>query len=425
MPVRRIALMLVIMLLAANPVAGLADDDVFQRTWARTDKPVTDGQVSRTWMWGTESFTGTISEQYLESPGGTRDVQYFDKARMEISDPSAADDGLWYVTNGLLVVELISGKMQIGHDRFEPRFPAVIPVAGDRDDPHGPTYATFAALLDAKPAAFRESITERLDRNGQVTHDRALGALGITTVHTDDVTNHAIAEPFWAFMNSTGLVWQDGELVEAALFEDPIFATGRPITEPYWATVKVANTIQDVLVQCFERRCLTYTPDNPEGWQVEAGNVGRHYHDWRHQQTTPGPGLVSVSSVRGEETSAGSIDGDTRYGATFVGSAIGDVPGTFRATLNYTPPYPGAGVANTIVGGTWSITHATGAVTGIFQGGVVQWDEANESATINAIMKVMARSGAFDNLPREARLTGALSYTAAGMQITATLAIYP
>ena len=35
-------------------------------------------------------------------------------------------------------------------------------------------------------------------------------------------------------------------------------------------------------MQCFERRCLTYTPDNPDGWQVEAGNVGQHYYAWRY-----------------------------------------------------------------------------------------------------------------------------------------------
>jgi DNA-binding beta-propeller fold protein YncE len=35
-------------------------------------------------------------------------------------------------------------------------------------------------------------------------------------------------------------------------------------------------------MQCFERRCLTYTPDNSAGWQVEAGNVGQHYYAWRY-----------------------------------------------------------------------------------------------------------------------------------------------
>ena len=39
---------------------------------------------------------------------------------------------------------------------------------------------------------------------------------------------------------------------------------------------------RDVLVQIYERRVLTYTPANPPEWQVEMGNVGRHYYLWRH-----------------------------------------------------------------------------------------------------------------------------------------------
>ena len=36
------------------------------------------------------------------------------------------------------------------------------------------------------------------------------------------------------------------------------------------------------LTQCFERRCLTYTPDNAPEWRVEMGNIGLHYHSWRY-----------------------------------------------------------------------------------------------------------------------------------------------
>jgi hypothetical protein len=37
-----------------------------------------------------------------------------------------------------------------------------------------------------------------------------------------------------------------------------------------------------VLVQLFERRALTYNPANPAVTQVEMGNVGRHYFNWRY-----------------------------------------------------------------------------------------------------------------------------------------------
>ena len=85
-------------------------------------------------------------------------------------------------------------------------------------------------------------------------------------------------------MNAEGLVEENGQLVTARLFPDPFYGTGLAITEPYWTTVRVGGTPQDVLVQCFERRCLTYTPGNAPTWQVEAGNVGQHYYHWRYDQ---------------------------------------------------------------------------------------------------------------------------------------------
>ncbi len=95
-------------------------------------------------------------------------------------------------------------------------------------------------------------------------------------------TNHSVASVFWSFMNSSGLVDQDGAETQGSLFQNPYYATGFPLTEPYWAQVKVGGVQKDVLIQCFQRRCLTYTPSNPAGWQVEAGNVGQHYYRWRY-----------------------------------------------------------------------------------------------------------------------------------------------
>jgi hypothetical protein len=57
---------------------------------------------------------------------------------------------------------------------------------------------------------------------------------------------------------------------------------GLPLMEPVWVQAIVDKKAKDVLLQCFERRCLTYTPDNAPEWRVEMGNVGRHYFDWRY-----------------------------------------------------------------------------------------------------------------------------------------------
>lgn len=141
----------------------------FQRTWARTDQPVREGLAGRTWMWGPTGLTGELREPYRQSPGGQRAVQYFDKARMEITQPDGDDpSSIWYVTNGLLVVELITGKLQVGDEQFEQRQPAQVNVAGDGDDPAGPTYATFGTLLNVQPAATGTTITNR-NRKAYVT----------------------------------------------------------------------------------------------------------------------------------------------------------------------------------------------------------------------------------------------------------------
>ena len=68
-----------------------------------------------------------------------------------------------------------------------------------------------------------------------------------------------------------------------------LFVFGRPISEPFWVTTKVAGTVQTVLVQMFERRVLTYTPTNSTAFQVEMGNVGQHYFKWRYVANNPNP----------------------------------------------------------------------------------------------------------------------------------------
>ena len=269
-------------LFAGTASAAEPGNQYFNRTWERTDLPVEQLLVSRTWLWGNGANSDLMTEEYLESPGGSRTVQYFDKSRMEITNPAGDSNSIWYVTNGLLVVELITGQMQIGDNLFEPRSPANVPVAGDLDDAEGPTYATFGALLDAPATDTGDVYVDRVSRSGQITSDQSLLSQNIVAAYYDDVTGHTVAEPFWAFMNSSGLIYENGQFYDALMFESPVFATGRPITEAYWANVLIAGTPTDVLMQCFERRCLTYNPSNPEGWQVEAGNVGIHYYEWRY-----------------------------------------------------------------------------------------------------------------------------------------------
>jgi hypothetical protein len=114
-------------------------------------------------------------------------------------------------------------------------------------------------------------------------------------------TGHNIPDVFLTYMNATGQV-QDasGQPAIERVF-DWVYVMGYPITEPFWAKepVTVAGQPRAVLIQLFERRALTYTPANPAGWQVEMGNVGRHYYTWRYGQQPP-------SSSPDDPTAAGS-----------------------------------------------------------------------------------------------------------------------
>lgn len=245
----------------------------------QTDRPVSAGAVHRTWIWGPAPAGPPRYEPYDEAPGGSRIVQYFDKGRMEITYPGNPLGTGWYVTGGRLAWEMIAGQRQVGEFRFEPSAPAVVPLAGDPDAPT-PNYATLRPLLDAPAAAAGAPITARLLPDGSVVEQPSLGDYGVTAGTPDHPTGHGVASVFNEFLGQHGPIFVQGNFVDRPLFDPPFSVTGFPITEAYWLRVPVAGVPRDVLVQCFERRCLTYTPSNPPGWQVEMGNIGLAYQHW-------------------------------------------------------------------------------------------------------------------------------------------------
>ena len=283
------ALACCVLVLFSMVAVAQEDGDPLLENWQRTDKPVMDGVVNRTWMWGPQSSALMTWEPYADAPDGQRKVIYFDKSRMEITDPSADRSDPWYVSNGLLVVELVSGQLQTGDAQFENRGPANINVAGDADDPNGVTYATMAKLRVPYPGPEPGPLTWTVDQAGTVGTDARFAAYDVGVTWFSPETGHWIAEPFWEFMTGTGTVWDDERYQTESLFPDPFYATGYPITEAYWVRVLLEGQPEDVLLQCFERRCLTWTPDNPAGWEVEAGNVGLHYYLWRYGTPPPRP----------------------------------------------------------------------------------------------------------------------------------------
>lgn len=250
-----------------------------QERWRAVDGAVASGYEG-SWTFGPDAWA-VRWEPYAESPGGRRQVVYFDKARLELTDPNGDPASPWFVSSGLLVRELVLGEIQTGHRRFLTRSPARVPLAGDPApvNPDAPTYASLrprSALATGQRAPDRagQPVIEVLHPDGTVTADPARGDSGVICTDYDSVTGHNVASPFRTWFASRP--W------------DPLAVVGRPIAEPYWVLVRVDSVPRWVLVQAFERRLLTYTPENPPAWQVEMGNVGRHYFEWRYGTPPPG-----------------------------------------------------------------------------------------------------------------------------------------
>ena len=265
------------------PPTGSFDfaDNAFRDLWTRTDSLVARNAVSYSWIWGPSAFTQGVREFYVQSPGQARLVQYFDKSRMEINQPNAPRNQ-WYVTNGRLADELITGLLQVGDAQYEQRSPAAVPVAGDPSN-------TFPLYRDLQ-AVYRRSYGG--DRANQELYRAPDGSVRTqllpnanndpSMVITQRVSGLGIPKIFWDFMNQPGQVVENGRVVTADPFFDWRFVAGEPLTEAYWVFVKVNGIDRGVLVQAFERRVLTYNPANPPGFQVEMGNIGRHYFEWRY-----------------------------------------------------------------------------------------------------------------------------------------------
>jgi hypothetical protein len=271
-------------LLAVQPAlaAPQIGTTAFARVWNRQDRAVAEQVTDRSWTWGPAPISELTRENYVEAPEGRRAVQYFDKSRMEINDPTADPNATWYVTNGLLPIELMTGRMQIGNNQFEFRGPARVSAIGDPDN--FPTYADLLPFYQSpgavNPSDLGKPATGFINTNLTVTGFNDYAQDGATVLVRGE-NNHGVAKAFVDFMNHEGLVSENGRYVRAQVY-DPLFVFGLPVTGAYWVKTKVGGKELPILFQVFERRVLTYNPTNPPQWRVEMGNVGQHYYTWRY-----------------------------------------------------------------------------------------------------------------------------------------------
>ncbi len=329
---------------ATTEAASAFADPAFQAQWQT-------GEATTPNFWGPlETAQAGQREFYADAPGKQRLVQYFDKGRMELTDPASGT-----VTNGLLATELITGNLQVGDSTFEAHEAPAIPIAGDADNP-GPTYralhTTAAALLTAAPNAVGASVTAWVSASGDLSSGDALSGAAMTAY--DAATRHNVAAPFAAYREKVGLP-----------------TIGYAKSEPFGATVKLAGAQRDVVIQAFERRILTYTPTNADPFKVEMGNIGRHYYQWR---TTLGAAAAGAPPVASSSPVAAT---------TIAPPATGSGPLTVAFSHVTSPVLGGNAVAITVQ--TIPGAACSGTITGSFK--------PNISREINLESKTVGSGG--------------------------------
>lgn len=298
---------------AALPSSLPFADSAFETVWTRNDQLVASKAASRSWTWGPAPLTSGL-EAYADAPDGTgkRLVQYFDKARMEINNTRLSPTDNAYVTNGLLTVELISGLMQVGNSKFVTQKPAPINLASDTDDLNAPTYASFGTVSNTSAGEHRQTdrsnggyATQRIDRTGAVKEDASKAHVAEAKIaYFEKATGHNVPKVFLDYLTSTGAVRSGVGTANKTLLDPWVVAMGLPISDAYWSNVKIGGKNQEVLIQAFERRVLTYAPDQPAPWRVQMGNIGQHYYQWRYsngaapqKQDSAKPSLPAYLSI--------------------------------------------------------------------------------------------------------------------------------
>ena len=145
--------MLIFLGMTAFP-AGAATfaSPAFQTQWVA-------GEAIQTDFWGPPVATSDSGrkEYYKDAPAGHRLVQYFDKGRMEWTDPPGR------ITNGLLPVEMIRGRVQFGDAPSSASRRRISRSRATRATPARPMRRSVAGRAASSP---------RRRADGRVDHDR-------------------------------------------------------------------------------------------------------------------------------------------------------------------------------------------------------------------------------------------------------------
>jgi hypothetical protein len=228
-------------------------------------------------------------------------------------------------------------------------------MSGDFGDTLAPTYFAFQRVSNTQagdnPAQDRrgQQVTQTIDRNGVVGNDPSKSVMtGTNIVQFVNETKHNIPAVFWNFLNSSGPVANtNNQTTNEQLIVPWFFASGFPISEPYWTRATIQGQVRDVMIQAYERRALTYVPTNPAGFQVEMANIGQHYFDWRYRNAGFCPGQPVTTPTAPVPAATGTVGAGTPQatGTVATGTGTPAVTGTVPAsttTPNATSTVPAA-----------------------------------------------------------------------------------
>jgi hypothetical protein len=140
------------------------------------------------------------------------------------------------------------------------------------------------------------------------------------------------------------------------------------------------------------------------------------------------PDASATDTLNGLEIFPGVSIGQVRYGVTFAGRATGSLPGSWAASINYTPPNPGANVVNSIVGGTWSLEVVRhGVVKGSLFGNVVSgtatWNSDGTVASLTATLTITGGTRVFAGVTGSGTFDGTLSHLSFPPSISGALTL--
>lgn len=282
---------------APSPQLSFADG-AFKVLWEQTDGKIAAGRATGSWLWGPEPGH-TARETYAQAVDGSLVVQYFDKGRMELQVSREGENWNKSVSSGLLVSELVTGRVQTGAKESVQLEPSSGLVAGDKAAP-GLRYADFAAKMSRVPNRTGAELASILDANGPP----ASVTSRVRVAEYAAETGHNVPDIFATYIQET--------LRSAYPTLDPLQLVGYPITDAYWTPVTAGGKNYFAVVQLFQRRTLTFVPDFPLGWQVQMGNVGQHYVEWRYSEENRKrlPSIAETTSLRPASGRFVGIEGD-------------------------------------------------------------------------------------------------------------------